>query len=1067
MAWRVRSSTWREWLLAGLLLAVCTAQPGFAQECSARQGNGLYCGMGGDPNVLYSVYNGDISYVQTCVNGCQVLPARRGVRQDECKGSGRPSVIVQAGHQNTANNCRDTLREAKGATNEAGWTPGIAACVVDALNDDGYDARAVDANFNCDRAVARHYDAAVSIHYRGHGGLVGIAQRGFFIEPVDEKFDAASGESLKLVDKLLDEYRKGSGVDQAPPGTGTQVGDEVKSYYMKNDNLVDFPDRCGFTLSQTTPFALVEAGVGDPAGADYDRLHSEEGKEAICESIANGIRQYLDNRFGGAPSIESRNVLLRPSHSGPPRIMLVGDSITHGTTGDVTWRYRLHEHLRAKGAAFDFVGPYHGPTDPNFADGYRHVGYYAAEASWNWDDAHDATWGRLLKDEVEAIQGLVREHQPDLLIVALGTNDLNTGFWGATGAEAANGMATLIHNARGANPQLDFLIVQIADTAVLDHQGNRVQEYFAALSEVARNENRKSSRIELADLYHSFDPYTDNYDGTHPNIRGEYIIAKVVADSLWQKWSYGGPFGAVPVPPRPPKPHITSVSPAVTSRSGRFAVTYDRVENPGVWTEYKLEVHNHRAFGFELVWQSPKSTPDLRIEYDGPVLPRTGVYQLVVTAVDPFRQRSPSDPVELTVDDVAPPPPAPGNVRVVPEVIGRDGGFIASWARVVNPGIWTEYRLELHEHEAFGGALVWQSPQTPNLEVVYDGPRLERSGTYQVVVVARDPFGQEARSAKIPLHVNDQVPPPLPPENVRIWPGVMQLDGEFLVAWDRVPNPKIWTDYKVELRTHVNFGFQLIWESVFTPDLLVGFQDGPLPQSGVYHVVVVARDIYGQLRSSAPKELVVQDAPVGPPAPGNIRVFPNTVPQNAQFQIHWDRVVNPGIWTDYQVEIHEDYRYGGKLVWESAWTPNISLAYGSPPLPKKGVYNVVVVSRDIYGKETPSAPVLLTVMDPPPPPAAPTGVSVAQPAIGSGAGFSVTWNRVPNGNIWTDYRVQVRNHPSYGGAVIWQSGSPTTALQETYAGSPLGPGVYQVVVIATDVFGQSAASAPVELRVGP
>ncbi len=33
------------------------------------------------------------------------------------------------------------------------------------------------------------------------------------------------------------------------------------------------------------------------------------------------------------------------------RLLLVGDSVTHGSTGDWTWRYRLWHHLRACGLA--------------------------------------------------------------------------------------------------------------------------------------------------------------------------------------------------------------------------------------------------------------------------------------------------------------------------------------------------------------------------------------------------------------------------------------------------------------------------------------------------------------------------------------------------------------------------------------------------------------------------------------------------------------------------------------------------------------------------------------------
>src|SRR5258708_7438297 len=42
---------------------------------------------------------------------------------------------------------------------------------------------------------------------------------------------------------------------------------------------------------------------------------------------------------------------------GSPRIMIVGDSITQGSSGDYTWQYRLYEHLRADGVSPQMVGP--------------------------------------------------------------------------------------------------------------------------------------------------------------------------------------------------------------------------------------------------------------------------------------------------------------------------------------------------------------------------------------------------------------------------------------------------------------------------------------------------------------------------------------------------------------------------------------------------------------------------------------------------------------------------------------------------------------------------------------
>jgi hypothetical protein len=62
------------------------------------------------------------------------------------------------------------------------------------------------------------------------------------------------------------------------------------------------------------------------------------------------------------------------------RIMVVGDSISQGSAGDFTWRYRLDRHLAGAGAAVDFVGPR--------SDLYDNVGGQQGVAGWRREACH-------------------------------------------------------------------------------------------------------------------------------------------------------------------------------------------------------------------------------------------------------------------------------------------------------------------------------------------------------------------------------------------------------------------------------------------------------------------------------------------------------------------------------------------------------------------------------------------------------------------------------------------------------------------------------------------------------
>lgn len=61
---------------------------------------------------------------------------------------------------------------------------------------------------------------------------------------------------------------------------------------------------------------------------------------------------------------DTSNVNSKRQGSGALRVLVVGDSMTHGSEGDYTWRYRMHEWFTSQGVAYQFVGPYAGTIKP-------------------------------------------------------------------------------------------------------------------------------------------------------------------------------------------------------------------------------------------------------------------------------------------------------------------------------------------------------------------------------------------------------------------------------------------------------------------------------------------------------------------------------------------------------------------------------------------------------------------------------------------------------------------------------------------------------------------------------
>lgn len=130
--------------------------------------------------------------------------------------------------------------------------------------------------------------------------------------------------------------------------------------------------------------------------------------------------------------------------SNPLKIMCLGDSITLGTDATSTWlpkngyRYRLWYHLRRAGQAVTMVGP--------FADG----GTYAA-----WSSAHAGIGGTTLTTMNSNVAGWIAAHEPDVVLLIGGINDIALG---ASPATAITRLETLIDTIQATPTAPDIIV---------------------------------------------------------------------------------------------------------------------------------------------------------------------------------------------------------------------------------------------------------------------------------------------------------------------------------------------------------------------------------------------------------------------------------------------------------------------------------------------------------------------------------------------------------------------------------------------------------------------------------
>lgn len=227
------------------------------------------------------------------------------------------------------------------------------------------------------------------------------------------------------------------------------------------------------------------------------------------------------------------------------RILFVGDSMTIGGAGQVTWRYLMWRHLsRTLEDGVECVGPrtalhegsqaYGDPAFPAHARG------------------HLAGWGEGWLHMAPVIGEAVRAYAPDTVLVSLGLIDL--GFYTDAEQTAAN-MERFFAAARTANPRLRAVVLPVIPNvrAVDDPLFAAECARFNALLEKAVAElSEPRSPMLLASVPPDWSVPRDTYDGTHPSPEGEHRIAAAFADALHQAWGLGGPYRRVPHAPRTP-----------------------------------------------------------------------------------------------------------------------------------------------------------------------------------------------------------------------------------------------------------------------------------------------------------------------------------------------------------------------------------------------------------------------------------------------------------------------------------------------------------------------------------
>ncbi|MEV2277612.1 GDSL-type esterase/lipase family protein [Nocardiopsis sp. NPDC049922] len=238
---------------------------------------------------------------------------------------------------------------------------------------------------------------------------------------------------------------------------------------------------------------------------------------------------------------------------GPPegrlRIMVAGGSLTQGSSGDHTWRYRLWRHLGESGVDADFVGPHDDVY--RLADG----GFGGREyADPDFDTDHAARWGATARDLADEIARVAAEHEPQYLLLLAGMEDI---LGGGNADHALEGVGGTVSTVRVALGEVRFVVGELPAVAGTgdDARVNReIERFNMGVVDLAQQLTSETSPVVVARVAAGYEPTRDNWDDVHPNARGEVRIAAAFADALAEPLGVGEdyprPLPSVAVGPR-------------------------------------------------------------------------------------------------------------------------------------------------------------------------------------------------------------------------------------------------------------------------------------------------------------------------------------------------------------------------------------------------------------------------------------------------------------------------------------------------------------------------------------
>jgi beta-lactam-binding protein with PASTA domain/lysophospholipase L1-like esterase len=246
---------------------------------------------------------------------------------------------------------------------------------------------------------------------------------------------------------------------------------------------------------------------------------TDEYSDTVAVGLVISQNPEADMAVDTGSSVDLVVSLGKPPEPNVVRIMPLGDSITRGWYGSVyQWGYRepLYVLLTNDGYSFDFVG---SKADGSFPDP-NHEGH----DGWRADEILN---GRISDPAAGKLEYWLPAHQPDIVLLHIGTNDITAGNQNADKVNAILNVIDAYEVASGKNVTviLALIIDRVPHSSATTIYNNDVNSM--AMSRIANGDH-----IVIVNMQNALNYATDMTDEVHPNDNGYAKMANVWFDAL-------------------------------------------------------------------------------------------------------------------------------------------------------------------------------------------------------------------------------------------------------------------------------------------------------------------------------------------------------------------------------------------------------------------------------------------------------------------------------------------------------------------------------------------------------